>query len=598
MKERSMRRKGNGLVVMAAFLLAAGSTTTLLSQQKGGSDVTGPYELVENWPGDICGAGYMPGSTAGIFAETPDKVFIYYRGCLPRTDAEDWDRNSLTPTRNASGYDLSQKDTSRHPRWDKTVVVVNRDGKLVSSWDQHNKLMIRPHKVLISPYDPQRHVWIVDDGAQMFWKFTNDGSKIVQQWGEWKVPGADQTHFARPTDIAWLPDGTFFLSDGYVNTRVVKFDPSGKFVLQWGERGNNGTETRPGYMNTVHSVAVDSQRRVFVADRANSRVQIFDENGKYIESWTNIVRPYYIMMGADQHLWVADGATQKFTRFSPTGQLLSSWGTFGSMPGGFWGVHQFSTDADGNLYTADVHIGRAQKFRPRAGVDRSLLVPRQIGWGGSSSNYPNRLRRRWPSGRRRRSFSPPPSASPPLPRLLTRSFAFRAPAQARSASMLPAPPRAICKLKHEKHWTPATVGCYLSFLSSRRGRPPATGRRDWHSYQLPRRHHERTHGDVEGRRSHLRGSGSLGRSSDGHAAVAGAAKGRIRPYGTLRTGRELARRHLRGGVYARLHGRHLRRDSRQGIHLLPRVPPADRGAELDENQPGPRQEHVRLRHVA
>jgi streptogramin lyase len=367
-------------------LLAAGTTTTLLSQQKGGNNVTGPYELVPNWPGDICGPGHMPGSTAGIFAENPDKVFIYYRGCLPRTEDQEWGITDLTPTRNTSGFDMSQKDPARHPRWDKTIVTVNRDGKMIDSWDQHNKLMVRPHKVLISPYDPQRHVWIVDDGAQMFWKFTNDGSKIVQQWGEWKVRGNDQTHFARPTDIAWLPDGTFFVSDGYVNTRVVKFDPSGKFVLTWGQPGNPPNETRPGYMNTVHSIAVDSKRRVFVADRSNSRVQIFDENGKYIESWPNIVRPYYIFMANDQHLWVADGATQKFTRFSPTGQLLSSWGTFGAMPGGFYGVHQFSTDAEGNLYTADVHIGRAQKFRPRAGVDRSLIVPRQQGFGGSSSN--------------------------------------------------------------------------------------------------------------------------------------------------------------------------------------------------------------------
>jgi peptidylamidoglycolate lyase len=387
MKERTMRRKGGGLVLAAALLLAAGTTTSLLSQEKGGNDVTGPYNLVPNWPGDICGPGYMPGSTGGIFAENPDKVFIYYRGCLPRTDnTNGWNRNSMTPARNASGFDLSQKDPARHPRWDKTIVVVNRDGKMVSSWDQHNKLMVRPHKVLISPYDPQRHVWIVDDSAHMFWKFTNDGSKIVQQWGEWRVPGADQTHFGRPTDIAWLPDGTFFLSDGYTNTRVVKFSADGKFLQQWGERGNNGTETRPYYMNTVHSIATDAKRRVYVADRSNSRVQIFDENGKFIEAWPNITRPYYIFMAADQHLWVSDGATSKFTRFSPTGQLLFSWGTYGAMPGGFWGVHQFSTDSEGNLYTADVHIGRAQKFTPKAGVDRSRIIPRQHGFGGASSN--------------------------------------------------------------------------------------------------------------------------------------------------------------------------------------------------------------------
>jgi peptidylamidoglycolate lyase len=379
-----MRRKGGGLVLIAALVLAVG-TTSLLSQTKGGDDVTGPYNVVPNWPGDICGAGYMPGSTAGIFAESPDKVFIYYRGCLPRTEDQDWGITDLTPARNTSGFDLSQKDPARHPRWDKTIVIVNRDGKMVGSWDQHNKKMVRPHKVLQNPYDPQKHVWIVDDGAQMFWKFTNDGSKIVQQWGEWKVRGNDQTHFGRPTDLAFLPDGTFFLSDGYVNTRVVKFDPSGKFVTTWGQAGEQPNETRPGYMNTVHSVAVDAKRRVFVADRANSRIQIFDENGKFIEAWPNVRRPYYIMMAADQHLWVSDGTTQKFTRFSPTGQLLFSWGTFGALPGGFYGVHQFSTDSQGNLYTADVHIGRAQKFSPKPGANPAQIIPRQHGFGSATN---------------------------------------------------------------------------------------------------------------------------------------------------------------------------------------------------------------------
>jgi hypothetical protein len=127
-------------------------------------------------------------------------------------------------------------------------------------------------------------------------------------------------------------------------------------------------------MNTVHSIAIDAKRRVFVADRANSRVQVFDENGKFLEVWPNIRRPYYIFMGLDQHLWVSDGATQKFTRFDPSGRLLSSWGTFGAMPGGFWGVHQFHVDTEGNLYTADVHIGRPQKFKPKPGADPAKLV--------------------------------------------------------------------------------------------------------------------------------------------------------------------------------------------------------------------------------
>jgi hypothetical protein len=128
----------------------------------------------------------------------------------------------------------------------------------------------------------------------------------------------------------------------------------------------------------VHSIAIDKQRRLYIADRANSRIQIFDENGKFLELWPQVRRPYYHMITADQHVWISDGITQKFTKFDLNGKLLSSWGTFGAFPGGFWGVHQFSVDTEGNLYTADVHVGRAQKFRPKPGADPKLLIGQPV----------------------------------------------------------------------------------------------------------------------------------------------------------------------------------------------------------------------------
>ena len=134
------------------------------------------------------------------------------------------------------------------------------------------------------------------------------------------TPGNDETHFNRPTDVAWLPDGTFFVSDGYVNTRVVKFDKDGKFILTWGQKGNEPTETRPSYMNTVHAIAIDKNRRVYISDRANSRIQVFDENGKFLDAWPNIRRPYSILLSEDQHLWVTDGITQKVLKYDLNGQ--------------------------------------------------------------------------------------------------------------------------------------------------------------------------------------------------------------------------------------------------------------------------------------
>jgi hypothetical protein len=374
-----VRKRSTAAAAALAFLFVIGGVAYM--QEKGGGDETGPYDLVAGWPENYCGEGFQIGSTAGIWAESPDRVIIFARGCLPVLKPGEGGGGGggggeLVPRRNASGFDLSQKDPARHPRWDHVVTRVDRNGKLIESWDQHNKMFVRPHRVLINPYDAERHVWLVDDGAHAVYKFTNDGKKLVMTVGTPMQSGNDETHFARPTDIAWLPDGTFFVSDGYVNTRVVKFDKNGKFVAAWGEKGTPPKETRPNYMNTVHAIVIDKNRRLYVSDRANSRIQVFDENGKFLDAWPNVRRPYSLLLSDDQHLWVADGITQKFTKFDLNGKLLYSWGTFGAFPGGFWGVHQFHTDSEGNLYTADVHVGRPQKFRPKKGANPAHLVGR------------------------------------------------------------------------------------------------------------------------------------------------------------------------------------------------------------------------------
>jgi len=110
---------------------------------------------------------------------------------------------------------------------------------------------------LHQPYDAQKNVWVVDDHTHAIYKFSNDGKQLLQTIGTPNVPGADGTHFNRPTFMTWLPDGTFYVSDGYNGTRVAKFDASGRFLMDFGQNGDPGKETRPGYMNNVHGVAVD-----------------------------------------------------------------------------------------------------------------------------------------------------------------------------------------------------------------------------------------------------------------------------------------------------------------------------------------------------
>jgi hypothetical protein len=267
-------------------------------------------------------------------------------------------------------------------RWHHSIIVVDSQGNFIEDWTQWDNMFKRPHAVYISPYDAQKHVWIVDDHTHAIYKFTNDGKQLVQTIGTPNVPGADATHFNRPTFMAWLPDGTFYVADGYNGTRVAKFDASGTFLLDFGKAGEPGKETRPGYMNNVHGVAVDvATRRVFVNDRDNHRIQIFDENGKYLSEWRIAVSPsslHFVVIGADRTLAAFDRNTHKMLKYDLDGHLLYAWGTVGDFPGTLWGVHGMATDQEGNLYVAEVDAGRFQKFRPRPGANPATLIGKPI----------------------------------------------------------------------------------------------------------------------------------------------------------------------------------------------------------------------------
>ncbi|HSG92057.1 MAG TPA: hypothetical protein VLA56_22775 [Pseudomonadales bacterium] len=248
-------------------------------------------------------------------------------------------------------------------------------------------MLQRPHFVTINPYDPEKNVWIVDDHKHVIHKFTNDGSTLLQTIGTYGEPGADETHFNRPTFMAFAPDSSFYVADGYNGTRVVKFDAEGNYLLAWGEKGTTPNETRPGYWNNVHGVAVDPQTgRVFVNDRGNRRIQVFDANGSYLYEWSIGPRPlsvHLIVIPADRSLWAFDRVSNKMVKYDLDGNLQYTWGVKGDFPGGFSGVHGISVDQDGNLYLAQVDDrGGVQKFVPRAGARPEYLVapPVYVAW--------------------------------------------------------------------------------------------------------------------------------------------------------------------------------------------------------------------------
>ncbi len=409
------------LMALAGLVLTGlvGDTTVGASQARGPATArrshqdwpTGPYRPVEGWPKPLPDTrhshdGWTWGSFGGVFAETPDRIWVAMRGELPLpAGAKPWTPYvALNPSRgnaqpNTDGLSASCEPAPKRGwerRFEHSIIVFDRNGNMVDEWPHLDKLFAAqpcgrgPHSIKMSPYDPQKHVWIVDDQLHVIYKLTYDG-KLVHTLGQLGVRGRGPNTFDRPTDIAWLPDGSYFVADGYGGKRVAKFDRNDKFIMDWGQAPADPKNPGPNEFNTVHSVAVSADRRVFVVDRGHSRMQVFDEHGKFLDMWTlksphwpatqNTLMVNHIIT-TDQMLWVADATTTRLLKYDLNGNHLYSWGAPGPEPGRLSCSHSISTDQERNLYIADCFAGRVQKFEPVPGADPSHLVGQQLRYQG------------------------------------------------------------------------------------------------------------------------------------------------------------------------------------------------------------------------
>ncbi len=190
--------------------------------------------------------------------------------------------------------------------------------------------------------DSDGNIWMVDAGAHVVYKMDSQWS-VLLQLGEKGVAGTDRTHFNLPTDVAFAPNGDVYVSDGYGSARVVKYSSDGKYLLQWGKRG-----TGPGEFGLPHNLVVDAQGRVYVTDRDNQRIQVFDSGGKFLDQWEEVGGVSTLFMTKDQNIW-AGGVLRDLE-----GEIVIS------LPGRVGG-HGTTVNQAGDVFVAQLS-GQVQKF--------------------------------------------------------------------------------------------------------------------------------------------------------------------------------------------------------------------------------------------
>jgi hypothetical protein len=246
------------------------------------------------------------------------------------------------------------------------------DGTFVGAWKDFE--YGRAHHL---KFDPEGNLWLADIGLHTVRKHGPDG-KLLLSLGTPGKPGVDESHFDKPTDMAITPAGDVFISDGYGNNRVVHFDKSGKFVKAWGKKGRG-----PGEFDLPHWIGVDSKGLLYVADRNNARIQVFEQSGRFVAEWKDLLVPWNIWITPKDEIWSCgstptlhkneQGMTgipppdQVFMKFDGTGRVLQVWcppkGVDGQeKPGDCNWVHAIALDSKGAIYAGDIKGMRVQKF--------------------------------------------------------------------------------------------------------------------------------------------------------------------------------------------------------------------------------------------
>ena len=283
------------------------------------------YELCDGWAKLPEGESFL--DVCGLATDSQDRVYILNR--------------------------------SPHP-----IMVFDREGSLLNSWGEG--LFKRAHGSCIGS---DGSIYCTDDGHHSVSKFTPEGELLLtlgnkdqpSDTGFVHTPGLTMTAclhtikrggppFNRPTGVALSSSGEIYIADGYGNARVHKFTPDGTLLLSWGEPG-----TAPGQFTLPHSIWVDKQDNVWVVDRENNRIQIFNTQGKFLSEWTDLSRPTDMFIDNNDTVYVSE-LNQRVSIFTIDGKLLARWGNEGQDEDSplFYAPHAITVDSRGDLYIGEV----------------------------------------------------------------------------------------------------------------------------------------------------------------------------------------------------------------------------------------------------
>ena len=189
-----------------------------------------PYDIIRGWHKPFAEPGFAFGGNSGVFAESPDRIWVAQRG-----EAKLDSPNPPGFLGFAGSIGINVLSDTKRRVWKNCLYTLNKDGQTRERFTEWDKLCEGsegpgPHRLRISPYDPEKRVWLINETFNTIYVFSNDGKQLLKTLGEKNVPGTDGKHFGKPQDVAFLPDGRVLIADGLDNHRVMILDKSLNYI--------------------------------------------------------------------------------------------------------------------------------------------------------------------------------------------------------------------------------------------------------------------------------------------------------------------------------------------------------------------------------